>query len=202
MSSSDQVATDSSSPPNESPPVTGRRRSRTRVVTEWLVIIAVAVGVSFTIRTYAFQTFSIPSGSMQPTLQVGDRIIVNKLSARFGAIHIGDILVFRAPPAVATNCGDTVADLVKRVIGVPGDHLTTRGNTIYVNGKPLREAWTHYEPLGVAIGSVTVQPGHFFMMGDNHSDSCDSRSWGQVPRSDIIGKAFLRIWPLGRVGSL
>lgn len=166
------------------------------------MVIVVAVAVSFAVRTYAIQTFSIPSGSMQPTLQVGDRIIVNKLSAKYGTIHIGDILVFKAPPSVVSSCGDSVADLVKRVIGLPGDHLTSRGNTIYVNGKALREAWPHYEPLGPPIGNVTVLPNHYFMMGDNHADSCDSRSWGQVPRSDIIGKAFFRIWPLSRIGSI
>jgi signal peptidase I len=137
---------------------------------------------------------------MEPTLQIGDRLIVNKLSVDFGTIHRGDIVVFKAPPS--ENCGVKVADLVKRVIGVPGDHLTSKGNTIYVNGKPLKEPWTHTEPLGPAIGKVTVSANHYFMMGDNHSDSCDSRSWGTVPRSDIIGKAFVRIWPLSRIGFL
>jgi signal peptidase I len=110
---------------------------------------------------------------MEHTLQIGDRLIVDKLSVDFGTIN-----------------------------RVPGDHLTSKGNTIYVNGKPLKEAWTHIEPLGPAIGSVTVHANHYFMMGDNHSDSCDSRSWGTVPRSDIIGKAFVRIWPLSRIGFL
>lgn len=137
---------------------------------------------------------------MEPTLQIGDRLIVDKLSVDFGTINRGDIVVFKAPPN--ENCGPKVADLVKRVIGVPGDHLTSKGNTIYVNGKPLKEAWTHTEPLGVAMGNVTVSANHYFMMGDNHSDSCDSRYWGSVPRSDIIGKAFVRIWPLSRLGFL
>jgi signal peptidase I len=88
--------------------------------------------------------------------------------------------------------------LVKRVIGVPGDRLTSRGNTIYVNGTPLRENWSHYEPLGPAIGDVLVPPGQYFVMGDNHNNSCDSRTWGTVPRSDIIGKVFVRFWPLSR----
>lgn len=177
-----------------------RQRSRTRVVGEWLIIVIAAVAFSFLIRTYAFQTFYIPSASMEPTLQLGDRLIVDKLSVDFGTINRGDIVVFKAPPA--ENCGAKVTDLVKRVIGIPGDHLTSKGNTIYVNGKPLKEAWTHTEPLGPAIGNVTVKANQYFMMGDNHSDSCDSRSWGTVPRSDIIGKAFVRIWPLSRLGFL
>ncbi len=196
----DQSAPDAEAPPDEVAPP--RVRPRTRSVIEWVAVVVVAVLVSLLIRTYVFQTFFIPSGSMEPTLQVGDRIVVSKLSVEFGTIHIGDILVFRAPPAVRTQCGDDVADLVKRVIGLPGDHLTSKGNTIYVNGSPLKQPWSHYEPIGRAIGKVTVPKNHYFMMGDNESDSCDSRFWGTVPRSSIIGKAFLRIWPLSRLGFL
>ena len=167
---------------------------------EWIAIVIVAILVSFLMRTFAFQTFFIPSGSMEPTLQIGDRIIVDKLAVDFGTIHRGDILVFKAPPA--ENCGEVVTDLVKRVVGLPGDHLTSKGNTIYVNGKALKETWTHTEPLGQAIGHVTVAKNHYFMMGDNHDNSCDSRMWGTIPKSDVIGKAFLRIWPLSRIGFL
>ncbi|HEY5111813.1 MAG TPA: signal peptidase I [Acidimicrobiales bacterium] len=177
-----------------------RHRSRTAWVLEWVVIVVVALAASLLIRTYCFQTFYIPSASMEPTLQIGDRLIVDKLSVEFGTINRGDIVVFKAPPS--ENCGAKVTDLIKRVIGLPGDHLTSKGNTIYVNGKPLKENWPHTEPLGPPIGNVTVAPNRYFMMGDNHSDSCDSRSWGTVPRSDMIGKAFVRIWPLSRIGSL
>lgn len=162
----------------------------------------VAVVVSLLVRTFVFQTFYIPSGSMEPTLQIGDRIIVSKLSVEFGTIHRGDILVFKAPKAVANVCGDDVADLVKRVIGLPGDHLTSKGNTIYVNNKPLAQPWTHESVLGKAIGNVVVPKNHYFMMGDNEDDSCDSRYWGTIPRSSIIGKAVLRVWPLSRFGFL
>ena len=179
-----------------------RARSRTRSIVEWIVIIALAVLVSLLVRTYVFQTFFIPSGSMEPTLQIGDRIVVSKLSVDFGTIHRGDILVFKAPAAVRTQCGDDVADLVKRVIGLPGDHLTSKGDTIYVDHVPLKQPWTHYEPLGRAIGNVTVPKNHYFMMGDNQPDSCDSRYWGTIPRSSVIGKAVMRIWPVSRIGSL
>ena len=181
-------------------PLPAPRRRRHRVILEWVVIVVAAVLVSFFMRTFAFQTFYIPSASMLPTLQVGDRIIVSKLSVDFGTINRGDILVFKAPPA--ENCGEPVTDLVKRVIGLPGDHLTSKGNTIYINGVALAENWSHNEPLGQSIGHVTVPSGNYFMMGDNHNDSCDSRMWGSVPRSDIIGKAFLRIWPVSRLGFL
>ena len=186
----------------ESSPPPVKQRSRSRSLIEWSIVIIVAVLVSLLIRTYVFQTFYIPSGSMEPTLQIGDRIIVSKLSVELGTIHTGDILVFKAPKAVATVCGDNVADLVKRVIGLPGQHLTSKGNTIYVNGKALKQPWTHNPVLGRAIGNVTVPKNHYFMMGDNESDSCDSRYWGTIPRSSIIGKAFVRIWPFSRIGFL
>jgi signal peptidase I len=139
---------------------------------------------------------------MEPTLQIGDRIVVSKLSVELGTINRGDIVVFKAPADVAADCGDNVTDLVKRVIGLPGDVLTSKGNTIYINGKALDETWTHVEPLGTPIGHVVVAKNHYFMMGDNHPYSCDSRTWGTVPRSSIIGKAFIRIWPVSRFGFL
>jgi signal peptidase I len=189
-----------SEPPSEPTPPTTSAKPRRRALIEWTAIIVIAVLVSFLMRTYAFQTFYIPSGSMEPTLQIGDRIIVNKLAITWGTIHVGDIVVFKAPPA--EDCGEPVTDLVKRVIGVPGDSLKSEGNTIYVNNKPLDETWTHTEPLGGPITPITLKANQYFMMGDNHSDSCDSRMWGTVPRSDIIGKAFVRIWPLSRIGFL
>ncbi len=172
-------------------------------VIEWVVVLVAGVGVALLLHTYVLATYFIPSGSMEPTLQIGDRIIVDKLSVEFGQINRGDIVVFKAPPKVASSCADAVPDLVKRVIGLPGDHLYSRGNTIYVNGAPLHEAWTHVEPLNGAVGSpahpVLVPAGEYFMMGDNHPYSCDSRSWGDVPAASIIGKVQLRIWPLSRL---
>lgn len=190
------VTSDDVTPERVTPATSPKVRSRMHVVGEWVVVVIVAVTVSLLVRSYAFQTFYIPSASMEPTLQVGDRLMVDKLSVEFGTINVGDVVVFKAP--AAEHCGEKVADLVKRVIGTPGDVLTSRGNTIYVNAKPLDEKWPHTEPLGPAIGRVTVPANHYFMMGDNHSDSCDSRSWGTVPRSDIIGKVFVRFWPLSR----
>ncbi|MGC2167492.1 MAG: signal peptidase I [Acidimicrobiales bacterium] len=155
------------------------------------------------IRTFVFQTFFIPSGSMEPTLQVGDRIVVSKLSVEFGTIHTGDILVFKAPKAVAADCGDDVADLVKRVIGLPGQTIWSKGNTIYVNGKVLAQPWTHVSQIGPKpIKKTYIKTNHYFMMGDNEPNSCDSRYWGTIPRSSIIGKAFFRLWPLSRLGFL
>ena len=184
--------------PTDDAPAPPKKRSRKRGLTEWLIVLVVAVLASFLVRAYVVQTYFIPSKSMKPTLYVGNRIMVDKLAVEFGHINIGDIVVFKAPPEVAIKCGDTVPDLVKRVIGLPGDVLTSKGNTIYVNGVALKENWSHYEPLGPALGHVTVPEGQYFMMGDNHANSCDSRYWGTVPRSDIIGKVFLKFWPLSQ----
>lgn len=186
--------------PEPATPGPTRGQRRRRIAIEWAVIVVLAVLVSFLMRTYVVQTFFIPSASMEPTLQVGDRILVSKLSVDLGTIHRGDIVVFKAPPA--EHCGDSVTDLVKRVIGLPGDHLTSRGNKIYYNGHLLHETWTHIEPLQTPIGNVTVPANSYYVMGDNHPDSCDSRYWGSVPRKDLIGKVFLRIWPLSRIGFL
>lgn len=172
------------------------RRHR-RGALEWVAVVLIALVASFLMRTFVFQTYFIPSASMEPTLMIGDRIVVNKLSVEFGTINRGDIVVFKRPPA--ENCGGTpVADLVKRVIGLPGDHLSSKGDTILINGKPLKENWSHYDPLGSPITNVVVPQGDYFMVGDNHPWSCDSRVWGAVPRSDIVGKVFLKIWPFSR----
>jgi signal peptidase I len=183
-------------------PVAERRRSRkpfARWILEWLLIVLLAASSAFLIRTYVFQTFFIPSGSMIPTLQIGDRIIVSKLSTEFGSIHRGDIVVFKRP--ATENCGGpVVSDLVKRVIGLPGDHITSRGNSIIINGKTLDEKWTHVEPLGQSIGYVVVPKGSYFMMGDNHPESCDSRMWGVLNAKLVVGKVVWRIWPLSRFG--
>ena len=138
---------------------------------------------------------------MVPTLQVGDRIIVSKLSATFGDINRGDIIVFKHPPREACG-GDTGpnSDLVKRVIGMPGDQLTSRNNVIFINGKPLIEHWKHAATLGNDIGYVKVPKGQYFMMGDNRPSSCDSRLWGTLPKSLIVGKVVMRIWPLSSIG--
>ncbi len=208
------------SPPEEDEAAPPKARSHTRSIVEWGIVVVIAVAVSLLIRTFVFQTFFIPSGSMLPTLHVGDRILVSKLSVTFGTINRGDILVFKAPAIVASagqhGCDDKVADLVKRVIGLPGDHLTSVGNTIYYTTAPVKKPWnplakpwkavnqnwTHNEPIGQPIGDVTVPKNHYFMMGDNESDSCDSRWWGTIPHSSIIGKAVFRIWPLTRIGFL
>ena len=186
---------------NVSEQVAATGKTLIRWIVEWLGIILVALSAAFLIRAYVFQTFYIPSVSMVPTLQVGDRIIVSKLSTTFGDINRGDVIVFKHPPR--EDCGGDTgpnSDLVKRVIGMPGDELTSRNNTIYVNGKKLVERWEHAPDLGSEIGYVKVPKGQYFMMGDNRPSSCDSRMWGTLPESLIVGKVVLRIWPLSQFG--
>ncbi len=160
------------------------------------MILVAAVLVAVLLRTFVVQTYYIPSVSMTPTLQVGDRIIVDKLAYRFHGVGRGDIVVFARPPA--ENCGGPpVGDLVKRVIGLPGETVSATGGHVDINGKPLPEPYLN----GVStanFGPVKVPASNYFMMGDNRPYSCDSRDWGTVPRSLIVGKVVLRIWPITR----
>lgn len=180
-----------------------RRRSGAWWIVEWVVIIAIALAIAFCVRTYVIQTFKIPSGSMEPTLDVGDRIVVFKLAYDFTSPAIGDVIVFKAPQEEHLRCGDPdIPDLVKRIVGLPGDHISSRGNEIIVDGHVLRQDWPHVAMLQTPISPQVVPKGQYFVMGDNHPDSCDSRDWGTVPASDIIGKVVLRIWPLSQFGTI
>ena len=186
--------------PTVSPPARPRFPHR---LLDWALLFAGAVVLAIVLRTYVIQTFSIPSGSMEPTLSIGDRILVSKLSTELGSVHIGEILVFKSPPGEQQVCGGpAVSYLVKRVIGLPGDQMSSRGNTIYVNGVALDQTWSHSAALGTPIGTVTVPPDHYFMMGDNHAISCDSRYWGPLPANLVVGEAVLRFWPITHFGFL
>ena len=176
-----------------------RKRRMRKTAIEWTTVLGVALIAAYVIRTFVFQTFYIPSVSMVPTLQVGDRIVVSKISTELGAINRGDVIVFHRPPA--EHCGDnSVTDLVKRVIGLPGDRVSNVGNQIFINGKRLHEHWNVAEPLGRDIGTVVVPKGQYFMMGDNRSASCDSRYWGTLKRKYVVGKVIFRIWPFSHLG--
>lgn len=174
----------------------GKRRKARRWVTEWAIIIVVALVAAFVVRTYVAQTFYVPSTSMYPTLKAGDRIVVNKV---FSSVQRGDIIVFRRPPA--EDCGGPpVPDLVKRVVGLPGERISDRHDQLYVTGKPLKEPWLPKGPQArtTTFGPVTIPKGDYFVMGDNRVNSCDSRMWGPVKRSYIVGKVVFIIWPLSQ----
>jgi signal peptidase I len=182
------------------PPATAgpkRKNSLRRTVLEWVGVALVAALLALGIRTFALQAFYVPSPSMVPTLEVGDRILVQKLFFSPADLHTGDIIVFHGPAADAI-CGPAEDDLVKRVIGLPGETVSSVGETVYVNHKPLREPWLpKNEQLGKPITTQKVPPGEFFVMGDNRPVSCDSRYWGDVPASSIIGRVVLRWWHNG-----
>lgn len=180
-------------------PAQRRKRSARRWVVEWVVIILIALVVAFVVRTYVAQTFFVPSTSMYPTLKAGDRIVVDKLAYDLHSIHRGDIIVFKRPPA--EDCGGPVVpDLVKRVIGLPDETISARDGHVYITGKVLPEPWLPKvnSTYTANFGPVHVPSGQYFVMGDNRVNSCDSRMWGTVKRSYIVGKVDLIIWPLSQ----
>jgi signal peptidase I len=174
----------------------GRSDRRGRLVVEWLVLLAVAVAVAFGVRAYVIQSYLIPSASMEPTLMVGDRILVNKLSYHLHGVGRGDVVVFATPPKEAADTA--VKDLVKRVIGLPGDVIWSKGGRVYIDGKVLAEPWLPPGTVTMDLPRQTVPPNEYFVMGDNRSDSQDSRYFGPIPRSLIVGRAVVRFWPLSR----
>jgi signal peptidase I len=173
------------------------------------IVVVVAVVIAILLRTFVVATYSIPSGSMEPTLQVGDRIVVDKLSYHLHGIDRGNIIVFSTPPK--ENCaGPPVSDLVKRVIGLPGETISVSSGRVFINGKFLPEPWlpqsdqNETTPGPSAQGYAlrhpyTIPSGYVYVMGDNRSFSCDSRYWGPVAKSTIVGKVDLRIWPLSNI---
>jgi signal peptidase I len=194
-------------PGHETPPAEPEPRSSTgRWIREAVIVVVVAVLVAVLLRAFVVQTFYIPSGSMEPTLQIGDRILVNKLSYDVHGVDRGDIVVFSRPPA--ENCGGPeVNDLVKRVIGLPGDVLSLSDRYVYVDGKRLDETWLPASEQGETFpgpGSNSFNLTHryhvpandYFVMGDNRTDSCDSRYWGPITKSLIVGKVEVRVWPI------
>ncbi len=179
----------------------GRPRRR-RAVVEWVVLVAVSLSVALALRTWVVQAFFIPSGSMEPTLMIGDRILVDKLSYDFHPVHTGDIIVFRAPRAEHCEPGVDIHDLVKRVIGLPGQFISSGPHgEVFINHHLLSQPWltasARADP-GIPIQPQTIPAGRYFVMGDNRGISCDSRYWGTVPRHDIIGRVVARIWPASR----
>jgi signal peptidase I len=177
-----------------------RRRRWWRALVETVAVVLVAVVLAGLVRTYVFQTFYIPSSSMVPTLGVYDRILVQKAFFTWHDVREGDIVVFSHPPL--DDCpGPQNGDLVKRVIALPGQTIYSSGGSVYVNGRLLSEPYLpRYDPLGPPIPDATrqhpyrVPPGDFYVLGDNRAISCDSRYWGPIKGSSIVGKAILVWW--------
>ena len=187
------------------------RRTLAGIVEMWGLVI-VALLLAFAIKTFLVQAFFIPSGSMIPTLEVGDRVLVEKVSYRFRDPERGEIIVFQRPGAERARAGvsgqlrsfleglglaqpDADIDLIKRVIGLPGERVRVRKGVVLVNGKPLREAYAQPETRSFPV--TRVPKGHLFMMGDNRMNSQDSRfpELGTVPLDNVVGRAFVILWP-------
>jgi signal peptidase I len=190
---------------------------------ELVLIVAVALGLALGIQAFLVKPYRIPSESMVPTLQVGQRVLVNRIGARFSAPHVGDIVVFHPPSGAEQDntCGsgqppagqacdqptskEASVNFIKRVVAGPGDTLYIKDGHAYRNG--VREKDSYIIPCGGGEGCDFVKPikipaGHYFMMGDNRGSSDDSRFWGPVPRKWIIGEAFATYWPPKRIGLL
>jgi signal peptidase I len=210
-----------------------KRRSKSAVgsIVELVVIIAIALGLALGIQAFIVKPYKIPSGSMEPTLAINQRVLVNRIGMDFGDPSVGDILVFHPPrDAEQEVCGpvphvikpgdkaceqpepwQASTNFIKRVVAGPGDELYISEGHVFrrAGGKGAfaREKDSYIKPCGSSEECnfptpVKVPPGHWFMMGDNRGESDDSRFWGPVPTSWIIGIAFATYWPPDRIGIL
>lgn len=198
-----------------------RKPSALRSLVEWLLVIVGSVGAALLVQAFLFQPFRIPSLSMYPTLDNGDRIVVNKLSYRVHDVNRGDVVVFLRPDCekpgtpVWANCASVAQheDLVKRVIGLPGDRINISDNKVFINGQALDEPYVNpgsaivARPYGCGFTASAAKPyvipkDRVFVMGDNRDDSIDSRCFGPIRTSHIVGRAFVIVWPIGRIGGL
>ncbi|MDQ1486024.1 MAG: signal peptidase [Actinomycetota bacterium] len=183
--------------------------SRSRRRREWLILVVLTIVGTLLMRTFLVQSYRIPSGSMERTLHGctpncnNDRILVNKLSYKIHAIHHEDIVVFKAEGERWLAAVGGPDDVVKRVIGLPGDTVMccdAKGR-VEVNGQSLDERYV-FEDNHMAFGPITVPKGQLWVMGDHRSDSSDSRYNGTIAQSSVIGHAFMRIWPISRIHTL
>jgi signal peptidase I len=175
---------------------------------EWIILIVLTVVGTFLLRTYAVQSYRIPSGSMEKTLHGctpgcnDDRVLVDKLSYKLHSIHRHDIVVFQATGDWIPVVGGR-EDVIKRVIGLPGDTVQccdAQGRVV-LNGVSQNEPYV-FEDNHYAFGPIVVPKGQLFVMGDHRSDSSDSRYNGTIPESSVVGHAFIRIWPIPRIHTL
>jgi signal peptidase I len=186
------------------------KKPTSKTVIEWVVLIASALIIALLVKAFLFQAFYIPSDSMVPTLKTNDRVIVNKLSYHLHSVHRGDIVVFTTPKGADGKPIDpTIKDLVKRVIGLPGETVGERDGQILINGKVLKES---YLPARTISNCASFAPqcfptgrlpaNQYWVMGDNRPNSRDSRYFGAIRKSEIVGRVFVRVWPLNRLGLL
>jgi signal peptidase I len=195
------------SDPTAPEPAPAPKRSASKSAIEWTLLIVAALVIALLVKTFLFQAFYIPSDSMVPTLKKNDRVIVNKLSYKFHKVHRGDIVVFSTPKGADGKPIDpTIKDLVKRVIGLPGETVSEKNGHILIDGKPLAEP---YLPAGTVSDCASFQAqcfptgplgtDRYWVMGDNRAGSRDSRYFGAIKKSEIVGRVFVRIWPINRL---
>jgi len=181
-----------------------------RIAIDWIVTLGVAVAVVLTVKVEVANPYRIPSASMEPTLRCArpatgcdatfsDRVIANRLAYRFHDPRRGDIVVFNAPPTAAKECSEG-GTFVKRLVGLPGEVVSERNGDVYVDGKQLKEPYVDPRRRDTITRTwPRVGAGRYFVMGDNRVASCDSRTWGTVPRANLIGPVLLTYWPLNRI---
>jgi signal peptidase I len=198
-----------------------KEKSGHNSLVELVIIVAVALGLALGIQAFLVKPFRIPSESMVPTLEVGQRVLVDRVSFRFSDPDRGDIVVFKPPHGADLNsCGvDHPSDepcpketpersdtnFIKRVVATGGDRLKVIDGRVYVNGERQNEPFANIDPsCGICNlpREITIPKGYYFMMGDNRGASADSRIWGPVPKDWMIGKAFMTYWPPNRIGGL
>lgn len=178
------------------------KRAGWKFLRDLVIIVVAALLASFLVKAYLVRSFSIPSVSMSDTLLVGDRVLVNELVPGVVSLQRGDVVVFRDPGGwLAPAQGE---DLIKRVIGLPGDRVSCcdAQGRLSVNGRAVDEPYVVLQPGSDRVSAqdftVTVPAGHVWVMGDNRSNSADSRIHGSVPVSDVVGRAFVITWPVSR----
>ncbi|MDP8958380.1 MAG: signal peptidase I [Actinomycetota bacterium] len=193
-------------------PVTSPKEQRGSFWRELPVLVVVALAVAVLIKTFLVQAFYIPSGSMEPTLHPGDRVLVNKLAYRLGEPERGDIVVFDSPfrphqpqesflestarnVAEALGIGSPASEFIKRIVALPGDSVEIREGRVYVNGQLTAEPYLGNDSMMGNYGPVEVPPDEVFVMGDNRSHSQDSRVFGTISFEEVVGEAFVRVWP-------
>lgn len=211
---------DESSPAVPVPDASAKKKPKVSFLVELPILVLVALVVAVLIKTFLVQAFWIPSGSMIHTLEINDRVLVNKLSYLFGEPEQGDIVVFDPPfgveqeaepllEAIVRNVAESlglktpaVEDLIKRVVAVGGQELEIKDNQVLVNGIPLDEPYLDESAFMPDFGPVEVPVGTVFVMGDNRPRSQDSRRFGPISTDTVVGRAFVRVWPFDRWGGL
>jgi signal peptidase I len=187
----------------------GEGKGRKPLWQELPVLVIIAFAIALVIKTFALQAFYIPSVSMESTLDVGDRVLVEKIGYRFGSPARGDIVVFQRDlqdPEVSRLFGFATTgreNLIKRVIAVGGEEIEGRNGRVYIDGEPLDEPWLpNGEVPTFDFPPTAVPEGMIFVMGDNRDESGDSRSFGPISEDRVVGKAFLNVWPPTHAGAI